>query len=139
MFCKCSKLSIWMCIKSYKNKSFMEMIFHFSLKNDLFHRRGQKMVPIHFCNCIHWDKFLTKFHTFCSKCTIEPFFYMIFLHCSVVRMFYFLGKFEGKNPRIFFCSTSSPEQFFFFEFFRRVFRNQSKHRFPKQEIKTKTL
>ena len=23
------------------------------LKNDLFHRRGQKMVPIHFCNYMH--------------------------------------------------------------------------------------
>ena len=42
-----------MCIKSYNKKFFVEMIFHFLLTNDLFHRRGQKMVPIHFCNYIH--------------------------------------------------------------------------------------
>ena len=56
-----------MCIKSYNNKKFVEMIFHFLLKNDLFHRRGQKMVPIHFCNYINWDTFLTNFYNFCSN------------------------------------------------------------------------
>ena len=61
-----------------QQKKFMEMIFHFSLKHDLFHRRGEKIVPIHFCNYIHRDTFLARFYTFYSKCTIKLFFTRFF-------------------------------------------------------------
>ena len=105
--------AIWLCIKSYNKKIFVEMIFHFLLTNDLFHRRGQKVVPIHVCNYKHWDTFLTKFYTFCSKCAIEPFFTRFFLHYSVmVRIFYFLGKFQG----IFFFETLIRRRFFLWIF-----------------------
>ena len=74
--------SLHECVSNHTTKKkFMEMIFHFLLKNDLFHRRGQEMVPIHFCNYIHWDTFHTKFYRFCLKCIIEPFFTRFF--CTI--------------------------------------------------------
>ena len=99
-----------MCFKSNNNKKkFVEMIFHFSLKNDLFHRRGQNMVPIHFCNYIHWDTFLTEFYIFCWKCTIEP-----FLHDSFALQ-------RGKNILIFGKIPRKKSENFIF-FFETVIR-----------------
>ena len=109
-----------MCIKSYNKKFFVEMIFHFLLTNDLFHRRGQKMVPIHFCNYIHWDTFLTKFYTFCSKCTIEPFFTRFFCNVAIERgknILFFRKILRKKSENlIFFWERVIRRRFFLWNF-----------------------
>ena len=98
-FWKYSKLSIWSVSDHKTKQKLLEMIFHFLLKNDLFNRRGQKMVPIHFYNYIYWDTFLTKFYTFCSHCTIDPFFHTILLHYSIVSYsILFFRKIPRKKP-----------------------------------------
>ena len=57
-----------------QQRNFVEMIFHFSFKNDLFHRRGQKTVPIHFCNYVYTEiQFLLSFILFAQRVQLTHF------------------------------------------------------------------
>ena len=108
--------SLYECVSNHTTTNISwKWLLIFCLKT-CFIEEGSKWFPFIFVMTYTEIHFLPNFILFAQSAELNHFLTILF-HYSVVRIFYFLGKFQEKNPRIlFFFETVIRCRFFLWIF-----------------------